>query len=375
MPTTAIGWIMILPSVFKQIEPTFPAGLLDDPLLLVRVRATGRSLLFDCGPLHHLAKRTIKSIDAIFISHAHMDHFMGMDAFVRHSMVSGRVYDIYGPPGMAARMERKLGGYDWNLAEDFWSDLRVHEIHPTHFARTLFSGSQGFRGTFLGREERRDALIYANGHLQVEAALFDHKIPVLGFRITEKPGFQIDPKELESLGLIPGHWLQELKKNYYEKKLSLPIRVNTREGEKKLSGEDLYGRIRRESPCTSIGYLTDIGATAANFKQAGELFADLSLLICECSYLRNHKDKARRSFHLCTDDARKLAEKLRPRFFLPMHLSKSHLKHPQDLYRELRLPTDVTLLQLPSYQTPRPRLCDEIEPPTSWRDQEEKESS
>jgi ribonuclease Z len=82
MPTTAIGWIMILPSVFKQIEPTFPAGLLDDPLLLVRVRATGRSLLFDCGPLHHLAKRTIKSIDAIFISHAHMDHFMGMDAFL-----------------------------------------------------------------------------------------------------------------------------------------------------------------------------------------------------------------------------------------------------------------------------------------------------
>jgi ribonuclease Z len=360
---------MILPSAFKQIEPTFHAGLLDDPLLLVRIRATGRSLLFDCGRVHHLAKRTLKSIDAVFVSHAHMDHFMGMDAFVRHSMVSGRVYDIYGPPGLAARMERKLGGYDWNLAEDFWSDLRVHEIHPSHFTRTLFSGRQGYRGTFLGCEERRTPLIYDNDHLQIETALFDHKIPVLGFRISEKAGFQIDPATLDALGLIPGRWLQVLKRNYSEKNLHRPIRVTTREGERLLPGNELYAEIRKKTPRPAIGYLTDIGATEANFQQAAELCSDLSLLICECSYLRDHKDKARRSYHLCTDDVRKLVEKLRPRYFLPMHLSKTHISHPQDLYRELRLPAGVTLLQLPPYQTPRPLLCDEIVPPSPWQDQ------
>ena len=54
----------------------FFAGLLDDPLLLVRVRPRGRNLLLDCGQLHHLAKRLLKGVEAIFVSHAHMDHFM-----------------------------------------------------------------------------------------------------------------------------------------------------------------------------------------------------------------------------------------------------------------------------------------------------------
>lgn len=353
-------------SLFKQIEPTFHAGLLDDPLLLIHIRPEGRSLLFDCGSLHHLAKRTLKSIDAIFISHAHMDHFMGIDRFVRHSMVSGRVYDIFGPPGLAARMERKLGGYDWNLAEDFWSDLRVHEIHPHHTARTLFSGSRSYRGVFLGREERRGSLIYSTDHLQVDAALFDHKITVLGFRITEKPGFQIDSRALDGWGLIPGHWLQELKRNFYEKKLDRPIQVTTREGKSTFTGDLLYRRICRESAPAALGYLTDVGATAWNYRQAQDLFTGLDLFICECSYLKSQKEKARTSYHLCTDDVEELATRLQPRYLLPMHLSKTHLKHPLDLYRELQLPAGVTLLQLPPYQTPRPLLREEIIPPLPW---------
>ena len=64
-----------MPKPFRYLEPTFFAGLFDDPLLLIRVRPTGRALLFDCGKMHHLAKRVYTSIDAIFISHAHMDHF------------------------------------------------------------------------------------------------------------------------------------------------------------------------------------------------------------------------------------------------------------------------------------------------------------
>ena len=66
---------------FRCIEPYFFAGLLDDPVLLLKVRPLGRSLLFDCGRIHHLAKRVIRNLDAVFISHAHMDHFMGVDSY------------------------------------------------------------------------------------------------------------------------------------------------------------------------------------------------------------------------------------------------------------------------------------------------------
>ena len=57
---------------FRYLEPTFFAGLLDDPVLLVRVRPLGSNLLFDCGEIHHLAKRVLTAIEAIFISHTHM---------------------------------------------------------------------------------------------------------------------------------------------------------------------------------------------------------------------------------------------------------------------------------------------------------------
>lgn len=55
---------------FRYLEPTFFAGLFADPLLLVRVGPQGRNLLFDCNQLHHLAKRVLKGVEAIFISHA-----------------------------------------------------------------------------------------------------------------------------------------------------------------------------------------------------------------------------------------------------------------------------------------------------------------
>ena len=34
---------------FRYLQPSFFAGLLDDPVLYIQVRPTGRGLLFDCG--------------------------------------------------------------------------------------------------------------------------------------------------------------------------------------------------------------------------------------------------------------------------------------------------------------------------------------
>lgn len=69
--------------LFRYLEPNFFAGLIEDPCLFVRDRPLHRSIIIDCGSLHHVAKRELKPVRAIFVSHAHMDHFMGFDVFVR----------------------------------------------------------------------------------------------------------------------------------------------------------------------------------------------------------------------------------------------------------------------------------------------------
>lgn len=351
---------------FRYSEPTFWSGLLDDPVLLVHARPLGESLLFDCGQIHHLAKRVLKHVAALFISHAHMDHFMGIDTFIRHNHVSPRTVDIYGPPGIAGRMAHKLAGYDWNLAEPYWCTFRVHEVHHDRVSSFVFPGAEGFPCHPVGEKPRGERVIHRNAILQVEAELCDHRIPALAFRITERPAFLVDEGRLEAAGLVGGEWLRVLKKRFYAGKLAgEPLVVLRRRGEAIVEepvsdAAALYECIRRSEAPASIGYLTDIGFNAENLARVEALLTGVTLLVCECSFLAGDLAKARVSHHLCTSDLRELAARLRPRYLLPMHLSKSYQGRSHLLYEELAMPAGVTLLRLPDHLTPRPLLPDEV---------------
>ncbi len=353
-------------SPFRYLEPTFFAGLLDDPLLLVRVRPLKESLLFDCGQIHHLAKRVLKSVTALFITHAHMDHFMGIDTFIRHNHVSPKTFDIFGPPGIGGKLAAKLSGYDWNLTEPDWCTFRVHEIHPDRTLMFLYPGAEGFPCRLAKETPRSGSVIYRNPFLEVKAELCDHRIPALIYRATERPAFQVNEARLERLGLVRGDWLRVLKKRFYGGTLAQePLAVLRRRGDGVVEEpvEDpaaLYEAIRGEEPPASIGYVTDIGAGPENLEKIAALMEGVTLLVCECSFLAAEQDKARLSFHLSTIDLNRFVDKLRPRFLLPMHFSKSYSGKSPFLYEELEVPPGVTLLRLPEHLTPRPLLTGEI---------------
>ena len=350
---------------FRNLEPAFFSGLLDDPVLLLNTRPTGRGILIDCGQIHHLAKRVLKSIDALFVTHAHMDHFMGIDTMIRHNHVSPRTIELYGPPGITEKMAAKFSGYDWNLTEQYWCSFRVHEIYSDRIATSLFPGPEGFLRRRETELPRPDKIIYRNNYLQVEADLCDHKIPVLVFRITERPSFQVDEGKIEQAGLLKGEWLRVLKKRFYHGNPGgEPLKVlQLRQGravEKLIEDSGaLYEMIRKEQPPASIGYITDIGFSDENIQKVSTLMQGVTLLACECSFLAEDRAKARISAHLCTSDVNLLVDRLRPSFFLPTHLSKSYIHDWRRLYDELVIPPDVTLLQLPERLTPRPLLTHE----------------
>lgn len=350
---------------FRYVEPTFFAGLLDDPLLLVNVRPTGKALLFDCGQLHHLAKRVLRSITTIFISHAHMDHFMGMDTFIRHNHVSPRSVDIFGPPGLTGRMEHKLQSYDWNLAEPYWCTFRVHEVDAEGIRTVVFAGEKSFLRQNLGIFAINGNTIYENQWLKVEAVLCDHKIPSLMFRLTERESFTVDEGKLAAAGLVKGDWLRELKKLFYGMGAAGPLTVM-----KLLDGKvtpqvvddvrDLYGTIRREHSAASVGYVTDVGFTGENLARMERFLKGVTLLVCECSFAAEDMEKARASHHLCTTDLNYLLHRLKPRFILPMHVSKAYLERSGLIYRQLEVPPETTLLTVADRVTPRPQLTAEL---------------
>lgn len=350
---------------FRSIEPFFCAGLCDDPLLLVRIRPLGKNILFDCGQIHHLAKRIFKSLDALFITHAHMDHFMGIDTLIRNVHVSPRTIHIYGPPGITQKLENKLRGYDWNLTEPTWSTFITHDIFSDHIVTRSFPGPAGFTSQGEQRQERTALVIYENDHLLIETNSCDHKIPSLMYRLTEKPPFAIDAEKMAVLGLVGGDWLRLLKQWFYGgtlkgNEISVLYRHNESIEQKVMNCFDLYTSIHKVQTSCSIGYVTDIGFTSENVDKLASLLTGVTLLVCECSFLAKDQGKARSSHHLCTSDVNALIQRLRPRYFLPVHLSKNNLGKSQQLYSELQCPPGTVLLNLPERVTPRPLLPQEM---------------
>ena len=352
---------------FRYLEPTFFGGLLDDPLLFVRIRPLRRALLFDCGQIAHLAKRVVKPIDTVFITHAHMDHIMGIPTLVRHHHVSPRPMDIYGPPGIADRVHHLLSGFDWNLSEPTWFTLHVHEILQERIQHFSFIGPEGFSRRFDGDEPRSGREIWSCRYAAVEAELLDHKIPVLAFRVRERPHFSVDTRCLERLGLVPGEWIRDLKRNVWKDRSEALVQIPSRAGEELRIGDEqdpavLYESIRNDRPCASLGYLCDVGWTPENIAKIEAFLGDLTLLCADCTFLKADVGKARASYHLCTEDLNQLAGRLVPRYLLPMHLSKSYLRRTPDLYDELHPPSGSIVLRLPNHLVPAPITVGDVAP-------------
>jgi ribonuclease Z len=138
-------------------------------------------LLFDCGEgtqrQFMLSTVSFMKVTAIFISHFHGDHFLGLPGLIQSMSFSGRrePLAIYGPPGMV-ELTRQL------------VSLGYFQLGFEVVAGELVSG---------------DAIDL--GALTVTALAGDHTVPSLSFIVQEKdrPG-RFQPDKAMELGVVPG---------------------------------------------------------------------------------------------------------------------------------------------------------------------------
>src|SRR5918993_1197484 len=130
------------------MNPSFSSHLVNDvfgdPGLFVEVRWSKRALLFDLGQNDALGPTRLLRAGDIFISHTHMDHFMGFDALLRVALGRGTTLRIYGPPGLIANVQGKLQGYTWNLVDGYPLAIEVKEFHAHSIQRAVFHATDGF---------------------------------------------------------------------------------------------------------------------------------------------------------------------------------------------------------------------------------------
>lgn len=310
-------------------HPHLVNGSSGDPVLYVDCLFEHRALLFDLGDIRALPPRKLMRISHVFVSHAHMDHFIGFDGMLR--ILLGRERDLYlfGPPGFLVQVEHKLSAYTWNLVRNYDSNftLRVTELDGTNTAkRASFHCLNEFRRVDDKVVSLSDNILLDEPAMQVRYTLLDHGgIPCLAYALQEKAHVNIWKNKLQEMGLPVGAWLRELKQAVLRGAAEdTPIRVTLGEAgmqhERELTLADLKPALHIV-PGQKIAYVTDVAWKNENVTRITELVRNADLLYIEAVFMQRDAEHGAKKFHLTTQQAGGIARAAGANSVTPMHLS------------------------------------------------------
>lgn len=308
------------------MRPTFHPRLVNgrfgDPAVYVEALHRTEALLFDLGDLSRLGTRDLLRIGHVFVSHMHIDHFVGFDRLLRVNVGRDKRIVIIGPAGLAAAVGHKLQAYTWDLVERYKTDL-VFDVIEVDEDDAL--GAMRYRLKARFGPEPLDPPVHSPGarflrrrHFNLRIAVLQHHGPSLGFAIEEPLHINVWRNRLEERGLEPGPWLKPLKQA-----IAAGAEDNTAivlpSGKLQPLGSlrDLVSIERGHK----VAYVTDVADTPANRAQIVELADAADVLFIESSFSAADANQASARAHLTTRVAGEIARAAKVRRVEPFHFS------------------------------------------------------
>ena len=328
------------------MKPSFHPRLINDtfsdPGLFIPFLFQRRALLFDLGDLSGLSARDLLKISHIFVTHTHMDHFIGFDQLLRLLLGRDKEVHLFGPTGFIEKVEAKLGAYTWNLIEEYENTLVIHvtEIQTEQALVRTYTSRNRFRPVGAHREFPFTGNLVSEKSFSVDAVILDHKIDCLGLSVRENFSVNIIKEGLEELGLPVGPWLREFKDALYEGHDGAEeFRVAWRDEdkvhrEKGFTIAELTERIARISPGQKITYLADMIGSPENMAKAVHLAMDSQHLFIEAPFLDRDGDIARRKYHLTAREAGLIASRAGAKELTIFHFSPRYMGREGELIDE-----------------------------------------
>lgn len=324
----------------------FSTALVNDPFgdpgVYVELKHRYAALLFDLGDLHLLPPRKILKITHIFISHTHMDHFNGFDHLLRLCLGRDRHIHLFGPPGILAQVEHKIGAYTWNLVENYANDftLFVTEACPEGCRRRRYACRTAFTPEDVPVPDHQEGLLVDDALFTVRGTFLDHRIPCLAFRLEAKTRVNIMKNALAAMGLPVGAWLIDLKDHIARgSDGATPIRAWWRgEGreirETSVPLGELVATCVKITPGQKISYVTDAVWHEDNVRRIVEVAAGADILFIEAPFLHEEEENAARKYHLTARQAGTLARRARVKRIVLFHFSPKYKGCREVLERE-----------------------------------------
>jgi ribonuclease Z len=307
-------------------------GTTGDPALYIDFEFRRRALMFDLGDITTLAPRHVLRVTDIFVSHAHMDHFIGFDRVLRLMLGRSRRLRLYGPPGFLDRVTHRVLGYTWNLVANYPVELVIEaaelESNGT-VRRAAFPSRNRFARTELDPVPARDGVLLDEEDFRVRATHLDHSIPCLGFALEEKAHLNVWKSRLDELGLPTGPWLTELKRlarGDAPDDTPMTIAWSDHDGaHRQVRPLGMLRReILREVPGRTIAYVVDVAFHERNQKAITGLAQGADLFYVEAPFLNEAFARAAATSHLTAGQAGRLARAAAVKRVIPFHFSPRH---------------------------------------------------
>ena len=274
----------------------------------IAIEHEGEVFLLDCGEGTQRQAMTfgvnIARIRAIFISHAHGDHILGLAGLVRTMALNQRQksLQIFVPAG-----EEK-------------------------YVNTLLTFDRALIGYPIEVKGIRSGTVYKGDDFTVSAFKLNHMIDTVGYAFKENDRVRFITEKCAKLGIKDRMFRQILDDGY--------IKIQG----KRISLASVTYKVMGKC----VVYATDTRPTASTVKAV----AGADVLIHESSYTDDLKDMAKERYHSTVAEAAAVAKKARCKSLLLFHLSARYkdttavLKEARKIFKNTNVAEDGTTITL-----------------------------
>jgi len=324
-----------------RFHPRLINGPFDDPGLYIPLLFQHRAIIFDLGDIISLSAKSLLKISHAFVTHTHMDHFIGFDRLLRTLLGREKTLALFGPEGFIKNVEGKLAAYAWNLVGNFNYplNLEITEVNSQSTVYQRYCCRDSFIPANKSVEQPFNGILYEEPGFTVTAAILDHGIPCLGLAIKEHFHVNILKDGLIKLGLEPGPWLANFKQALYSRsdpETKLELRFGPGEKARHFRLGELSAKIALITPGQKIAYITDVAYNQSNVERIIGLVEGSDHLFIEAAFMNTHRDIAAEKNHLTAGQAGMLAAMAGAKQFSVFHFSPRYTGEEQPLREEAR---------------------------------------
>jgi len=295
------------------------AGALPTPLRnpsCIMIRRGSDTLLFDCGEGAQQQMMRLKTgfvVNAIFVTHWHADHYLGIFGLIETMSFNGRTepLTIYGPRGV-----NKFVDIIRQLTPKIPFEMKASEV--------------------------ADGDVIIRDGYSVSVFRTYHGMESVGYVLEEemRPG-RFDREGAIALGVKPGPMFGKLQRGQ-------SVIITTENGDVTINPEQVMGKMR---PGRKVIYTGD----TRPIKSGNELLSGADLLIHEATFDDEEGgERAKEVWHSTAREAGEVAAYLHPRMLALVHISSryttaaNHIREAKEAFDgEIIVPNDLTTIEIP----------------------------